>query len=350
MNKKFLSALLAALMILSLAVPAMAADTKDSTTGSENYTVDAVVNDATIKITVPSALTGLVKLNPYKLGYTTGETPIKEAIYSPVQYMTNLSNSPIGVTALVKATPSSDVKLMADAAYTTAMGAEATKGQKNVTMYLEMLTVNNTEGLPEWATAFNAAKHLQVLDATTAPNGREKKNIATMEAANTEGETPTVAENKGMIAFHFAGKVNETPDEVWDAAEDKIALDITFTFIPLSTTEGVTAGADADGAAAAAPPAAITASITEASNATSIATTETLSLTVALSDNDKSIDSVAWSSSDTTSTYASLSGTTGETITVSHVSSSSGTDITITAIVTYDTDQTATATFTFQTT
>lgn len=345
MNKKFLSALLAALMILSLAVPAMAAETtKDSTTGSENYTVDAVVNDATIKITVPSSLTGFIKLNPYKLGYVTGETPIREAIYSPVQYMTNLSNAPIGVTALVKATASSDVKLLADAAYTTAMGAEATKGDKNVTMYLEMLTVNNTEGLPQWAAAYDATKHLQVLDVTAAADGRQKKNIATMEAANTEGATPTVAENKGMIAFHFAGKVNETPDEVWDAANDKIALDITFTFIPLSTTEGVTPGADANGDAGA-PPANTPASVSLDQNSLTLASgTATLTATYDAGDSGLTVSKYEWESSDTDKFTVTAGGGASDTsTTVTWVANGTST---ITVTVTLSDNSTVTDTCT----
>lgn len=243
-NKKFLSVVLAGVMTLSLATSAMATSaTTDNTTGSQQYTVDATVNNATIKVTVPTNLTDKVKLNPYQLAYTDSMgTEIKEGVYSPVQYMTNLSNTAIGVTAAVKATQAGDVKLLADkTTYDAAVAASATttKGLKNVYMYLEMLTVNDNMSAPTWAAGYEAAKHLAIKDVAASANGQQKKNIATMEAA----ENGAAAMEKGMVAFHFAGAVNDKTDDAW-AAADKITLDITFTFTPLSTTTGVTPGAD----------------------------------------------------------------------------------------------------------
>lgn len=306
--KKMLSAALAGAMALSLSVPAFATETEVTMDGlAEGATVEVsgTTQTASVKILVPSA--GAVILNPYELDYKATETAtaVNDQIISATQYVVNESNLPVKVTTKVTGTIEG-----ADFSATTA-AAETTK-KVNLMFGIGATSAKDTE-----------------------PGSFETKALAKTETTFTDITMDKQGGANPAVGYKFSGDASKNPDTPW-TADDTIGATIAFTF----KLEGGTSSTPA-------PTPSVTATITEAAGKTSIATSETASLTVALSDNTKSIDSVAWSADDS-GANVSLGGSTNATETVSWVAA--GGSVTITATVTYDTNKTATATFTLGTT
>lgn len=333
--KKITSMFLALVMALSLTVPAFAS--------SGTVKVEGSIQLPTINVTLPT--TASMIMNPYSMDVKLNPkdtTTVNDQIVSPVMEVTNLSNIDMQVgIQIAGAKGKGDAKFAAAAPTAGATDKEAfiyavfqigaagmtisdpgnvTADAANVAV-LEEPASGATTATPKDVTNF------ETVAGTVADSNNTLAATVLNTTTNKQEAAPT-----GVLGFKFFGTTSDVT--TWND-KDTLGATLTFKFTPVANNAGGT------------PPAGtVTATITEASGKTSIATGETASLTVALS-GSKTIDSVVWSADDS-GTNVSLGGSTSATETVSWVSS--GGSVTITATVTYDTTQTATATFTLGTT
>ena len=214
-TKKFLSLLLAMVMTLALAVPALAADT-DLEQSTE---ITGTTQAPTIKITVPS--TGSVIVNPYKMEVTLGSDKKTDQIVGAVQYIENASDVALKVSAEVTGKPAGNL------AFATA----TTQGTKAVTtnsvfMYFEMEVTDDSSTEPTWGT-YDSKSTKQILVGAKAV---KKADMVTLAA----GDGTDAASTGGYAAFHLAGDAASAPTTAWTGA-DKADVSIAFTFTPTAT-------------------------------------------------------------------------------------------------------------------
>lgn len=304
--KKFLSVVLALTMALALAVPAFASGTTDIGLDglAEGATIEVTgeTKTANVKVTVPT--TSKVVLNPYELSYevSQGNTDTHQIISAP-QYIVNESDLPVKVSTTVTGTIEGTGEFQAgDATAVTDkkavhlvfnIGATTAKDT-------EPGTYGETKALAKTATAFN--------DITM-----DKK----------AGANPA-------IAFKFTGDAAKNPTTPW-TTDDIIGATIAFTFALDNSGAGGGGGST------------VTATITsDATGNLNSSTANSANLTVALSDS-KTVEGVAWTivSGDSV-TLGTATGTNNDTMPVSYAKVGT---TKVQAVVTYDTTQTATATF-----
>lgn len=334
--KKITSMFLALVMALSLTVPAFAS--------SGTVKVEGSIQLPTINVTLPT--TASMIMNPYSMDVKLNPkdtTTVNDQIVSPVMEVTNLSNIDMQVgIQIAGAKGKGDAKFAA-----AAPTAGATTKEAFIYAVFQIGAAGMTISDPGNVTAdaANVAVLEEPASGATTATPKDVTNFGTVAGTVADSNNTLAATvlntttNKqeaaptGVLGFKFFGTTSDVT--TW-TDKDTLGATLTFKFTPVANNAGGT------------PPAgAVTATITEGSSKNSIASGETASLTVALS-GGKTIDSVAWTSSDASSTYVSLGGSTNATEIVSWVSA--GGSVTITATVTYDTTETATATFTLGTT
>lgn len=328
LKTRIFSGLMAGILAVSLAVPAFA--TPNTSTNIEGTYVDIVID-----VNVPT--NGTAQVNPYGLPVKLDDNSkiSGEQIVTKPLFLVNNSDSNLNVSASVTATAKGDLRF-AEAAPTS------TDTYKSAFVYLQMKSTaladtdkatpqqvtdnEDIQGLdPDkanaafaaWTQAYDEDKDL-VLNGTRAA---DKSDMVTLAASTvtTTGGTTSVTWNAGSIAaFRLAGKVNANPKEAWNT-RDGFTSAVAFTFKPDTTTASLSGNLN-------------------------IAARGSTTLTVALSDPNLTITSVAWTSGTTGSAAVANATTTAATNTINH-GGTAGTSL-IKAVVTASNGMTYTATAT----
>lgn len=228
MNKKrIMSAVMAGVMSLSLAAPAMASET----------VITGTYQDIVIDVEVPTE--GTAQINPYglpveftKKGAGAGKVSIsgQQIVTAPLS-IKNKTATPLDVYATVSGTGTG---------LTLASAAPAANSEeKEAFVYLQMKesaangaagdTLENTiiDEIVAWDQAYAAAKDVVVTD--TAP---AEKKMATLKAATMETDGSFKTYNAGSIALvRLAGNVVKKPTTAW-AESDGFSATIAYTFSP----------------------------------------------------------------------------------------------------------------------
>lgn len=213
--KKIVSAAMALAMTASLAVPAFASTTPNTTTD-----VTGTTQAPTIAVTVPA--TGTVTVNPYKMEVTVGSDKLTDQIISTTSYVQNESDVPLVVDVTVTG------KVAGNAVFATAstQGAKAPT-TNSVFMYAEfgVATANDGTGDPSWGTAYDSKSTSQVLLSAKATT---KKAVATLPA----GDSTT-----NYLAFKLAGDAASAPTTAW-ASTDTVGATVAYTFTATAAASG----------------------------------------------------------------------------------------------------------------
>jgi len=212
--KKILSRIAAAALMVCLAVPASAAETRTTQ-------VTALCNLPEIKVSVPS--TGKVYINPQKLpvrmsGAVDTETENTPQILFTPSCILNESEVPLKVNVSVTGAVSSGSNITLSSTST----ATSTSKAKRVFMFFQMQSIdessfNDLENL-NWDTNYNAAQHVIVTSST-----RTKDEIVTLDAKGGEN---------CYGAFTLCGDCTEEPSAPWKES-DKLTVNVAFTFTPV---------------------------------------------------------------------------------------------------------------------
>lgn len=229
-SKKLFSALLAAAMTLSLAVPAFAVDVdiadKTATAEQKTITIEGDIQSPSIKVTIPAITGNKVILNPYKLEYTAeDDSKSTEQVISTTQYLTNLSDTNVKVSATV-----TGVATGATFATTAISDSAKPVTTKQTFLYFEIFAndADNTE--PAWK-AYNPKAANQVLVSAKATT---KSDMVVLAKAQADG---SVADSLGYAAFRLAGDCAGDPTTPWDGTE-AVSVKVAFTFMATSSAAG----------------------------------------------------------------------------------------------------------------
>ena len=221
MKKKIISAVLSALMVVGISMPAFAADPTviESMTGATDtgasVDIDSDISLPIIKITVPTSTS--IIINPFQLevdkdGDGEGEEVSTDQIVSLVQEISSESNVKLAVNvAELKATPSEGITI-------------ATKTAKAATAKSAYLAMEIGADLS------NASAAKTTVVATTAG---AKKDAAYMLDKGTQ-QTPAKCQ------FKIVGDVNANPTKTVSKVvtadpwldSDEVAIAVKFTFTP----------------------------------------------------------------------------------------------------------------------
>ena len=230
--KKIASLFLAMVMVLALAVPAFATVTY-SDKNSQSVTMKSATTVPKVQISLPSgaALTNTFLLNPYKVGYSvkigsdTETTVAADAaltgaqVISPVQVISNATNSKMQVDVTVTTTLGGNLKLMtADYANADARQADT---KNNAYLLVAM------ESKPAGTAAPTATSTVTVSDANRIV-------LKAGDVKNTNYLQPVAAadaEHPNFIWVQFGGSMAEAPTTPW-TDKDTATVAFAFTFTP----------------------------------------------------------------------------------------------------------------------
>ena len=244
--RKLASICLAAVMALSLAVPAFAAAYADDKGG--DVTVTGTTKTPAIKVTVPTS--AAVTVNPYGMTVNMATTVAgdnnsalteKETaqIISPTYYALNYTdaNVKVKISALgVLPTPSSTSNGETNAAVFSEKPLAGQKGvtTKSIFMYLDTAIASKSGEKIAWPGFTGKATDSQVVIAADTTSGAGPfptiKNEYVLAAGSwdSSGSTGTLAKNGGVLAFKLDGDANGNPTDAWDG-DDVANVTITFT-------------------------------------------------------------------------------------------------------------------------
>lgn len=227
-SKKIASLILAAVLALSLAVPAFAA-TKDlegslsDVNQGANFSFDATVETATIKVTVPADDDAArVVLNPYRKTVaidTNGEkntgTNVTDQVISVARTITNASDVPIQVSYTATATAVGEGVSIATAALKdTAVG-------KQILLFCETQVPEGTTApdADTWAKAYDSKATNQVLFST---KGASPKTAIALSEPGADTDT-------SVLYYKIGGAMPTVTDSEW-AEGDGVTIGLAFTF------------------------------------------------------------------------------------------------------------------------
>jgi hypothetical protein len=240
-HKKILSLALAGAMAASLAVPACAA------TSSNTTKVTATYQPVTIDVVVPT--TGTTIINPYGLPVDIGPTgtvvQVKGAqLVNKPMLLKNKTSTKLNVS--VSATAS----VTGAFTFATAAIEDFSKDTKN-DGFVYLAFAANTE-LTGAETALTDAAVATAYSKVTWPEYDEEKNIAlkatttaitksdvavlgaaTMDTTDTTKFSAYTADS--IVYFGMCGQVSQTPKTAW-VAKDGFVANIAFTFTPNTET------------------------------------------------------------------------------------------------------------------
>ena len=194
-SKKALSLMLAAVLVLSLAVPAFA---------EETVTFEVEVYAPTIEVEVSTEETVSVILNPYELEYDAseygGEADSTDQVICATQYIKNLSDFDVDLEVSAEVTVSG-IQLV----------EEVNEGtDKEVMLELYGKLTDDPEDTPSSVGTLkdgtNEAVDNDTLDATSADDARI------------------------YYVFKLGGEANSDKSVEWDEDGDSITVVLTFTF------------------------------------------------------------------------------------------------------------------------
>ena len=376
LKKRFIPCVLACALMLAMAAPAFASSSSKYSTEIEGNFVEAVID-----VTVPT--TARAFINPYALpvkltklndestapditegsaarpGHSvTAGSILNQQIVTEPMFIINRSEVNLAVTATVKAeypmrlnTEVSPNKLVKDTDlnFTTEAITSENTG-KDVFAYLQMkvagdLSATSTaqdqiDAFTQWTDdTYNQNRDLVV---GTSGNGNSKGSLVILKAGEASGgDVDNMEATKGSIAmFRIAGQVVTEPGKPWDANKDKFTMTVAFTFKPDTIKATITANPNN----------------AKALTSTSGSIELTAKLTGAPTGTEEKpvvgtkLVSVAWSSSDTTSTNSTLTenitATTNDKCRVTAKDNITNQDVVITAIITADNGLTYKQTYT----
>ncbi len=321
LKTRILSAAMAGILAVSMAIPAFASSTN----------IEGSYQDITIAVLVPK--TGTAQINPYGLPVklnTAGQSITGEQIVTKPLAIANQSEVDLAVSATVTASIKGDLKFLE-----TAPAADDTS--KSAFVYLQMKQEStlvqgglNTEktGFTDavldpvaaaWKQAYNADKDLVLNSRDT---GASKENMVFLKkgtAPSGGGDIMDIAAG-GAAMFRLSGAVVAGPREAWTAA-DGFTSTVAFTFKPDTTAVNATIDKT---------------ELTVAAGANHTATVTISGLTT----DGVNITSVTWAAAGSNATVAG-SGTNNTTGTITGAAVG---DETITATVTADNGMTYTYT------
>ena len=251
--RKTVSLILALILALSLAVPSFAYDASngevEETTGSKSFDMNVTISQPNIRVIFSDVSKAGVILNPY--GLTVDATAIglgaeeTAPILTKPQYVKNLGDSNLQV----------EIGIIATATNVTLASSKVdeTKPQSKKSAFLYMETklttvadadkVLNGEdlGTSYWQTDYAKrldAKNVSQLVITATTKGVTMEPGVLAAAADptgsaTAGDISTFEpEAGGVLLFKVAGNcATELTEGNWTSA-DKVALKVTFTFVP----------------------------------------------------------------------------------------------------------------------
>lgn len=240
LKTRILSAAMAGILAVSMAIPAFASSTN----------IEGSYQDITIAVLVPK--TGTAQINPYGLPVklnTAGQSITGEQIVTKPLAIANQSEVDLAVSATVTASIKGDLKFLE-----TAPAADDTS--KSAFVYLQMKQERtlvqgglNTEktGFTDavldpvaaaWKQAYNADKDLVLNSRDT---GASKENMVFLKkgtAPSGGGDIMDIAAG-GAAMFRLSGAVVAGPREAWTAA-DGFTSTVAFTFKPDTTAVNAT--------------------------------------------------------------------------------------------------------------
>jgi hypothetical protein len=256
-KKKLASLALAGVMTLSLAAPAFAATSSESTT-NRSLKVTAAYQAVTINVVVPT--TGTVVINPYALPVQIGTDPDGQ----PVKVQQQIVTKPLAIKNQCTDV-ALDVNISATTSTTGSMSLSATDiddvstDQKTEAyIYMEIASADSVVGAKD-ADALSDASIAKTYGEFSWPtfkawtttdtdgNGLVLKSGTTAQTANaiitlakaTPDESGAFSEYAaGSVAFvGFLGSCAQNPKTAW-TTKDGLTCTIAFTFTPNTSAGG----------------------------------------------------------------------------------------------------------------
>lgn len=208
--KKFVSMVMALVMVMALAVPAFA-DPLDATTikdGAET-TLTGTTKAPTISVTVPATAT--FTFNPYQMTVQDGDgNDVQDQFVSANQAVVNNSDVAINVSATVTADVGGEAKLAAKSA------AKATDNS----VYVFAKFAASTAEADDFKWTDKGVKATQIV--AVADNAKET-SLGTLAAKTNDATT--------SLYYTISGDAAQTPETAW-ATTDTVSVTIAFTFAP----------------------------------------------------------------------------------------------------------------------
>ncbi len=225
--KKLLSLALACATVLTMSIPAFAAE--------QALEVKGTTNVPTIKMVMPTNAKGLV-FNPY--GLSVKYTPVKSGatektattqIVAPTMFVKNLSTCDVGVKMSVTGTVGGNAKLMS--------GTAVAETKNSVCLALEAKIVDDETELTATAIGSIANTNAGQLILTTSKQEVKgfDKATTTFDKSNSlqkSADGTAAAAKCAYLALQFSGDCAKTPTIDW-AKSDTVGANIAFTFVPL---------------------------------------------------------------------------------------------------------------------
>jgi hypothetical protein len=262
MKKKLLSLALACAMILTLAVPAFAADKYvEHADGSasdqltQSVTIATRTYVPTVKLTLPTMTDPTVILNPYKISFTADDSLVNgkqvkaasgqtnadqvKQVISPVYTIKNETNVKLNYTVAVTGSVEGGVSFSNDA---------VSLEEKNKKAHVALVVANKSVSALTNDTVENAQDILSVTGLSKADV--EEVYLKNSEVKFTDPKTLSDASQEAgnskanYLAFQFKGDLTRQPTPNSWTADDKIGAVITFTFTPESAQDFTVAAAD----------------------------------------------------------------------------------------------------------
>lgn len=227
--KRFVSIVLASVLVLGLAAPAFAEET----------TIEGAYQAVTLKVTVPQ--TGSAIINPYGLPIKLGEKSIsgEQITTGAALLVKNQSQVALRMIPEVKVTPKGGVKIITDKTYVDTPDTVATDNvyvvQKNVCVYFEAFEAPTVTDDTETATKNNLFAALKSEDAAISKVMQEEAyevdpdtdGELILKQGNSEGKT----QRGGAAWIRLSGAVAKKPTTAW-SADDGFTASIKYTFEP----------------------------------------------------------------------------------------------------------------------
>jgi hypothetical protein len=247
-HKRIMSLVLAGAMAASLAVPAFAAETTESTTDKNSTKISATYQAVTISVDVSP--TGTVTINPYGLPVSIGKDDNSTDVTVKNEKLVNTAMTIKNKTDIkldVNATATASIKSGSDMTFSTTALTDSDTGKKAF-VYLDVISssitgtigtadadglVNKAYGAAAWTTYSETAKNVLVLNAAKSVSGTALTTLAASSASGTSGIDTYAA---GSVAFfRLNGSVVQSPKTAWTTA-DGFDATIAFTFVPNTST------------------------------------------------------------------------------------------------------------------
>jgi hypothetical protein len=211
--KKRLIALLAALLLTAAVLPAGAGALTINDSVTTKVTAKCEIPDVAIDVTVPSTTTAY--LNPSKAsvsfsGTLAGDKEVEDQIITTLSYVTNNSEVPISVSAII--TGSVGKRSTLDLREEAIPQGET---EKAAFVYFQMVAVSDPKTV-SWPNGYDPDKDIPVVKGQT-----EKENFVTIGSATQQNH---------FGAFRLTGEcVADPEDDPW-TSRDTFTAKIVFTF------------------------------------------------------------------------------------------------------------------------